>query len=172
MRLTTNVSSIFDRIIDYLAIVAIVLMAFAWLLVCVEVFIRYFLDRSIVWSAELTGYILVHITFLSTTWLLKREGHVNVDIVLNQLNPQNRAFLNMSTSFLCVILCLAITWFTAEALWLSAQQGLHMVEHFLMPPKWAVHAVIPVGSLLLMVQFIRRGNGYLRSWRENRQTKV
>ncbi len=169
MRVVTKVNAVFDRVIYYAATFAVVLLAVAWLLVCVSVFLRYFLGGSIPWSSEVTEYILVAIPLLAAAWLLKKEGHIKIDIVVNRLNPRNQAVVNMVTSVLCIILWLVITWYSVEALWISAQKGLGMAEHFLSPPKWAVHAVIPVGSLLLTIQFIRRSSGYLRSWREHHQ---
>ncbi|MFC1980579.1 TRAP transporter small permease [Chloroflexota bacterium] len=157
-KLINKASSFFDRTINYLAIIGIVLLVFVWLLVCFDVFLRYSLGTSIVWSAEITEYSLVHITFLSSAWLLKKDRHIKVDLITSRLNVKNLAILDISTSILCIILWLVISWYSIDALLVAARQNLYMTEAFLMPPKWIVHAVIPLGSLLLVIELIRRVN--------------
>ena len=99
----------FDRILDYLAIVAMVLIVGNMLLVVVEVVMRYFFDKPVVWVIEITQYALVFMTFLATAWLLKREGHVIMDLIVNRLNEKGRHIANMITSFIAALVCLIIT---------------------------------------------------------------
>jgi len=164
MKLVIRLSSIFDRFVDSLVVLAIVLVAFAWFSICYDVFVRFFLGRGIIWLIEVIEYILLSVCFLGTTWLLRGEGHVTVDVVVDRLNPRTQALLNMVTSILGAITFLVVTWYGVEVAWGHFQTGLRL-ETTLAPPKYAVMAVIPVGSFLLTIQFIRRAYGYIQAWR-------
>lgn len=164
MRLLTKGAAVFDRIIGLLALLGASLLTFMMLAVCWEVVSRYFLGRGIIWVIEFSEYNLLFITFLGTAWLLKKEGHVKMDIVLTRLNLKNQLLVNSVTSILGAILCLVIAWSGAEVAWDHLQRGLHQPT-LIAPPDFPIFVVIPVGSFLLFIQFLRRSYGFLQSWR-------
>jgi len=129
-----------------------------------DVIWRYFLNRPLKGVTELAGYSLLYITFLGAAWLLKKEGHVKMDIVLNQLMPKNQALINAITSILVAICCLCATWYGARSAWEYFLTGYYEVSQ-LSIPVFHLSAVVSFGFLLLFIQFLRRGYGYLESWR-------
>ncbi len=154
-----NTNNIFDRIlertINITGILACALLLFSWLSVCAEVIFRYFLDRPILWVVEVTEYILVQITFLASAWLLNREGHVSVDLLVSNLNENLRTKFDLVTSIIGAIVCLILTFGGIVATWNVFQ------ENFIIPkqlgiPKYIVMIVIPIGCFLLFCQFLRR----------------
>ena len=160
MKSLTKIIAIFDRLIDVLVFLACVLLICATLLVGADVVLRYFLGRPIVWSVEITEYSLLYIAFLGAAWLLKKEGHVRVDVVLNQLNPRNQALLNTITSIFGAMVCLVIAWYSAETTWDHFVRGIPAMET-LHTPYFIILGIIPIGSFLLFIQFLRRTYGYL-----------
>lgn len=164
MKLLTMGSAIFDRITGLLALLGASLLTLMMLAVCWEVVSRYFLGRGIIWVIEFSEYNLLFITFLGTAWLLKKEGHVKMDIVLTRLNLKNQLLVNSVTSILGAILCLVIAWSGAEVAWDHLQRGLHQPT-LIAPPDFPIFLIIPVGSFLLFIQFLRRSYGFLGSWR-------
>lgn len=164
MQLTRRAVLIFDRCIDVLVYVALGLLVFAWLSVSADVIFRYFLARPISWATEVTEYILLHITFLGTAWLLRKEGHVNVDVLLMRLNPKNQALLNLVTSSICAVVCLILTWYGAVAV-LGLFQEHSIIPKQLDMPKYLMFIVIPLGYFMLFGQFLRRAYGFLSTWR-------
>jgi len=128
---------------------------------------RYFLNRPTVWTVEVTEYALLFLTFLGAAWVLKNEGHVRRDAVLNRLNPINRALLLTITSAIGAIVCLVLFLVTAESTYDVFQRGVHIAS-VLEPPKALILGVIPIGSFLLFIQFLRMARGNLRSWRASR----
>ena len=160
----TKFFHIFDRVLDVTAYIAFALLVFSWLSVCAEVLFRYFLRSPIIWVVEVTEYILVQITFLGSAWLLKKEGHVSVDVVTSHLSPKPRTFLHVITSFICAGMFLIFTWWGTVATWGVYRDQLYIPKQVGMP-KFLVMIVIPLGSLLLAVQFFRRANRGLSTWR-------
>ena len=164
MKLLTKVTAIFDRTIGSLAALASFLIIFIAVSVSTAVVMRYFLERPIFWVVEVSGYSLLYITFLAAAWLLKEEGHVKMDLLLNRLKPRTQALLNMITSIISAIALLIVVRYSARATWEYFQNDYY-VPGLLEPPQWAILVIIPIGSLLLSIQFLRRTYGYLINWR-------
>lgn len=155
MRFLKKLNSFFDGIIDGMAFLAGLLLLFTIFSICYEVLIRYFLMRPSTWSVEITEYILLYITFLGAPWLLKQKGHVKVDVVLNMLNIRTQRILNLITSLLGAIICLVLFWFGVLTTADHFMRKIPVIKS-LEVPKFILLAVIPFGSLLLCIQFIRQ----------------
>ncbi len=164
MKLMSRLAIVFDRTLDTLVFIACAILAFVALSIGAEVFMRYFLDSPIIWVVEISELSLLYITFLGTAWLLRREGHVSMDFVVNRLGPKNRGLLGAVTSVFGAIVCLIIVWYGTRITWYNLQTGAYL-ETLLEPSKGAILAIIPFGSFLLFIQFLRRTHGYFRSWR-------
>ena len=112
----------------------------------------------------MTEYSLLYMTFLGTAWVLKREGHVRMDLVLNRLNPTSQALANVLSSIAGAIICLVITAYGVKVCWDLYQSGQYFAA-FLKPPKFIILAIVPVGCFLLFIQFLRRTYGYSKDLR-------
>ena len=167
MKGVTKYDQIFDRILDVTAYITFGLLIFSWFSVCAEVICRYFLRQPIIWVVEVTEYIMVHITFVGSAWLLKKEGHVVVDVVTSRLNPKAKTLLLIITSMICFIVFLILTWWGAVATWGAYREHLYIPKQLEMP-KFLVMLVIPFGSLMLAGQFLRRANTAISTWRSFR----
>lgn len=165
MKLQAKASAIFDRTIILLAVLAGILLIVMMLSVNFEVAMRYFLGSPTKWVMDVTQSILLYITFLGTAWVLKREGHVKMDMVINRLKPRTQAMVNIITSISAAIPWLVITCYTANVTWDHFQRGFIMMRTALYMPSAPILVIIPIGSFLLFIQFLRRAYGYLASYR-------
>ena len=129
-----------------------------------EVVMRYFFNRPLLWVVEVTGLTLLYITFLVAAWVLRREQHVKMDMVLSRLSPRTQAILNIITSTLSAVIFLAITWYGAWATWEHFKAGYYTSTTMEIPYVYVL-IIIPIGSLLLFIQFLRRIHGHIRSFR-------
>ncbi len=164
MKLLKKVASVFDGITNFLALLAAVLLILIMLSVTYDVVMRYFLGRPQIWVVEIAEYALLYITFLGAAWLLKKDGHVRMDLLLSRLNPEAQAILNTITSIIGVAACLTLTWYSTQVTWTYFQEGRYMNTALFFPIA-PILLVIPVGSFLLFIQFLRMNYGYLGSWR-------
>ncbi len=155
MNLLNKIANAFDRIIGILASLGACLIAFTIFSVTFEVVMRYFLNRPSIWVVELNAYSLLFITFLGTTWLLNKEGHVKVDLLLNHLKPGIQALLNVVSSILGAFVSLVIALGSTVATWEAFQIGYKAATE-LAAPKWILLSIIPICSFLLFLQFLRR----------------
>jgi len=157
----------FDSILKICAFLSGLLLIFTTLSVCIEVVMRYVFNQPLTWVDEITEYILLYITFLGTAWLLKKDEHVIIDLLLVRLREKSRVILGVVASALCILSCSALVWYGARVAWDHYQRGVYNPT-LLEFPKGPIIAIIPVGSLLLLIQFLRRMVGYLNAWSELR----
>jgi TRAP-type C4-dicarboxylate transport system permease small subunit len=133
-----------------------------------EVIMRYFLRSPLVWVVEISEVLLLFITFLGAAWVLKKEGHVKMDIVLSRFKPRAQAMANVVTSILSAIVVSLLVWYGILVTLEHYQRGLYQPT-LLEIPNAAVLFIIPLGALLLVIQLIRRAYMYILVWKEHRQ---
>lgn len=131
------------------------LIAGMMLLVVAKVAMRYFFNSPIVWVIDITEYAMLFITFLGIAWLLKKEGHVIMDLLLDRLNQKGRHLATAITSFVAAIICFIITWY-GVVVGLDWYNINYFYQGALDIPAFYLEAVIPVGMLLVTIQFLRR----------------
>lgn len=158
------VRKVFDQILmgtGYFAgIVCVVMM----LSITYDVIMRYFFIRPTAWAIDISTLGLAFLTPIAAAWVLKREGHVKIDVIMSRLNPKNQALINGITSLLALLACLVFLWKGCEMTWETYRTG-ELLHRSLEIPKPIVLWPLPFGALLLCVQFVRRVGGYLHSFK-------
>ncbi len=168
MKSGSRVFSFFDHVSGVFTFLAGGLTLFLTLLISADVVMRYFFNHPLENVDEITEHALLYLTFLSAAWVLKKGGHVQIDIIYNQLGPRFRAILDLLNPILGAAVCLALTWFSAEATWLAFRRGTVFATTWSLL-RWPILMVIPIGSLLLFVEFVQEVFANLQKWksREN-----
>jgi len=164
MKILTKFVSIYDRTIDIVAIMAVVILVFVLLSVCAEVFMRYFFNSPLIWVVEVSEESLLYIAFLGTAWVLKKEGHVTMDIVLNRVEHRTQALLGIISSIIGVGICLVLTWYGAKVTWEHWLRGIYQATTLNIPNAYVL-VIIPIGSFLFFIQFLRRTYKYIGEFR-------
>ena len=167
MGVISKLGRVFDSAIGIMARLSDVILVFLMLSVCADVILRYFFNRPQAWIVEISEYLLLYITFLGAAWVLRKEGHVIVDILIDRLTPRTRATLGIISSVIGTFVCLVVFWFGALETLDIFRRGVRnpSVLEF---PKGPLVAIIPFGSFFFMIQFIRRTFGFLRTFRDSR----
>lgn len=166
-KLLTKATAIFDRILDFFVFLAGVALSFMLLSICAEVVMRYFLNRPLVWVMEISEFGMLYVTFLGAAWLLRKGGHIRIDLFIKLLKPKNELLVNIVTFSLSAVACLVLVWYGGESVWYNYQSGSYMPTQ-LEPPKWIIVAIIPLGSFLLFIQFLRNIQEDFHKWRSSR----
>ncbi|MBI4186761.1 MAG: TRAP transporter small permease [Chloroflexi bacterium] len=162
-----KIAAFFDHILAAFAALAAVILILITLGVTADIVMRYFLRRPITGMAEITEYSLLWITFLVGAWLLKKDWHIRMDILINRLKPRAQNLVSALTSFVAAIACLVTAWYGAIDTWESVKGG-YVEWTTLQPPLAPIIAIIPIGSFLLFIQFLRTTYGYIQGWRTQR----
>jgi TRAP-type C4-dicarboxylate transport system permease small subunit len=99
--------------------------------------------------------MLLYMGFLAGAWVLRGDGHVKIELLVEALPPRAQAVLHTVTSWVGAVVCGLFFCFSAFFTWETFLTG-EVLFRSVHVPKWAVLAAIPVGLLLLTLQFIRR----------------
>ncbi len=164
MRLLDKGKSVFDGTINVLAVLGAIIIVFVFVTVSLEVVLRYFLHNPMNWVVQTAQYSLIFITFLGAAWVLRLDKHVTMEIVLNRLQPRNQNLLRAITSIAGALICLVLVIYGIQVTLDLFQRGIYDPQ-VLDVPMAPLVAVIPLGSFMLFLQFLRRGYGYLERWR-------
>ena len=152
---------VFDLIVDGGAILAAVLMVAVMLTTTIKVVFRYGLREGLIGIDQISGTMLLYITFLGAAWVLRREEHVTLDLLVGRIGPEVRRQLLIWGSVAGALVCLAVSGFGTFETVTSWQRGIRIPAELEIPR--AINLVaIPVGCLFLGLQFVRRA---WRHWR-------
>ena len=165
MELITKAERVFDIILGLMLIIIGALIVFMMLAVGADVVLRSFFRAPLKWVFDVTEIILLYITFLGAAWVLKKEGHVKIDLIVNQLNPRIQALLGIASSIIGLFICWVLVWYGVQVTQGQFQRGIYEATA-LETPTGVIILAIPIGGFLLFIQFLRRGYGYLRRWKQ------
>ena len=161
MKQTKKIDGIFKAIVNILAVCGALIVLFMMLSISIGVMTRFLFHRSLVWLTEISGYGMVFMTFLVAAWVLREEGHVRIDLLVDRLNPKKRAFLEFITSLAGAVVCLVITAYGFIVTLDHLKRGVFTATDLEIP--WAILlSVIPIGALALSIQFLIRAWGYFK----------
>ena len=114
-----------------------------------EVVGRYFFNTPSDWSLELSGYLLVALTYLGAPFTELEEGNIRIDFLYARFSPRTRAYADV---FICLI---AMCW-TGMLMWQGWLLALDSWEisacssEAMAWPLFPSQVLIPIGSLMLM----------------------
>ncbi|MFH1488769.1 MAG: TRAP transporter small permease [Pseudomonadota bacterium] len=146
---------ILDRVIGFMAFIAGLLLVAAVLIVCFEIFMRYFVHRPQVWTVEVCEYILFSMAFLGAPWLLKMGGHVNIDIFVAQLRPRRKRIMELISASVGIIISFIICWFSITTSYECYSSGV-LLTKTLNVPKHYFLMLIALGYFFLLLEFARQ----------------
>lgn len=146
---------VFDFILNGLAAVAAVLLVTMMLITVLRVVLRAGFNIGLLGVDQIAGILMVYVTFLGAGWVLRKDGHVAVDLVLVHLPPPVRRTIEIIGSLVASAACLVIAYYAVFAVKLSLERGILVAAEFEIP-RAVYLVVIPVGCALLGIQFLRR----------------
>jgi len=131
------------------------------LLILVTLFIGYVILARIIhisspaWITQFTEYALLWMTFLGTAWVLGRDRHIAIDLITSHLGTHTKLVFDISHHFVGCAVCLVLCYFGVVTAWSMIERGVVDVQ-VIDIDKYKVILVIPLGFLLLALQFLRK----------------
>ena len=142
---------ILDKITGGFAAISALLIVVMMASIVYDVIMRN-LFQPTVWAQPISEIILVYSTFFAVAWVLRRDGHVNFNLFSDRLKPYGRALLNTVAYVIGTLICLVLLWQSTYKLFNLIREGYTPITAFAVP-EWTTYVAIPVGSLLLSIQF-------------------
>ena len=111
--------------------------------------------RTLIGIDQISGTMLLWITFLGAAWVLRREEHITIDLVFSNISPEAQRWLGVVNSIICALVCLVLTVYGLTEVITSWQRGIRIPAEIEMP-RYLNLMVIPLGTFFLWLQFMRR----------------
>jgi C4-dicarboxylate transporter DctQ subunit len=121
-----------------------------------HVFSRYIDPRLAVgWGDEVVVYLTVWAIFLSTSQLVRTDGHVRPDIVLRLMPASGQRVMEIFNCLVALAFCIGLVWCGVDivAQSLAADERSITGLEF---PMWIYYAALPVGSALMVARYVIR----------------
>jgi len=117
-----------------------------------EVIMRYIFNAPTSWAQEVSIYLFMWTMFAGAAYTLEQGKHVRIDLLIYRLSPAARRRLEIFTGALGLIFSLVVTYQGYEMV-MAAFKYHKLSATPLRFPMWIPQASLPVGFLLLSVQF-------------------
>lgn len=136
--------------ISVAALIAIVLMIVA------VVITRYVFSYSLRNFDEIVGYLVVVIVYGGAAYTQRRDMHIRVPIVVDELPDGIRKGFEIATEIAALIFVLVVfIWLTFSVSFQSYQVG-NISNSSLETPMWIPQMIVPLGSAIFAVEIIRQ----------------
>ncbi len=125
------------------------------LVVCFDVFTRYFLKSSSVGVQELEWHLFALIFLVSAAYTFKDDRHVRVDVFYTNFSQKTKAWVDLFGSLILLLPFSIITIIASKQFVLSAffiQES--SPDPGGLPARYLLKAVIPIAFLLVALQAI------------------
>jgi len=148
-----------SRWIDYSSdtggVIAAVCLMGVTCIVALEVVMRYIFNSPTTWVSEMSVYLCMAIGLLGAAYALKNDSHFSITIVIDRLTAKNRRRMKIVTHLMGLAYSAVFVYKGAAMSWFSydiedVSTGLLEV------PLWIPWLLVPIGGLLLSLQFINK----------------
>ena len=142
-----------DKFISKSGQVIFWLTALLVLLVCYDVFTRYFLRSSSVAVQELEWHIFAIIFLLGAAYTLKTDNHVRVDVFYSKFSDRGKAWVNLFGTIIFLIpFCLLLIFASKNFVLNSFNIAETSPDPGGLPARFMLKSIIPIAFLLILLQ--------------------
>ena len=146
---------LFDKLVVSIAILLGLLTVFMMLIISADVSTRLILGTQILpGTTEICEWIILVVPFLGGAWVLRNDGHVRMDIVINKFSNRTQDLLRTITSSLSAIACTIFSYFVFQNGWKDAITGYYKLSVMNLP-RAPFEFIMVFGLILLTIEFIR-----------------
>ncbi len=118
----------------------------------IQVFCRYVLQNSPMWTEELARYMFIAASLSAAVVAMDMGSHMEVDIITAKLHENPKKMLRLITYVLIIAFCAAVTKFGVELSMKTMSQpspAMHI-------PIGLVYATIPIGCLGMILVAVEK----------------
>lgn len=133
------------------------------IIVSLEILGRGFLGFSLLWSEELSRYLLIWTAYMGAAAATRDGSHIRVEFLLHLLPSRWAHRLELFDTALCLLFTLALVYAGFLLVEDSRFLGLSPTDSNLPVPIWAFQAIVPLGfalmSLRLAITLVQQASG-------------
>ncbi len=154
-----------DRIFHFFAVLISLILILMTLTIGYSILMRALRLPGPVWIVQFNEYAMLFATFLGAGWLLSKGKHVSVELLVTRFSPRSQKVFEIIHSLMGIGLCATLFWYGTLTTFENFKRKVIHVQAVDVPMAYILF-VIPLGFLLLSLQFIRNlleGIGELRN---------
>jgi len=125
------------------------------LIICYGVLMRYVFGSPSIWVTEFSVYLCIAVGFIGASYTLKNNEHFAITIVVERLSPRKHKILKIVTDIMGIVYSLVFVWKGIDMVIFSYTFG-DTSEGLLAIPLWIPELLVPIGGVLLLLQFLNR----------------
>jgi len=122
-------------------------------LVAADVIMRRVFNAPLIFADEVAGYLLVLVTMMGVGYTLQEDGHIQVNMVYDQLSPRKKAFMKIGLCGIGIFYTGILLILTGQLTWESYQ-----AKAFAPTPSqillFPFQIFMPIGCALFLFQMI------------------
>jgi TRAP-type C4-dicarboxylate transport system permease small subunit len=146
-----NILSIsFSKISEIISVVFLILL---FLSVLYEVIARTIFNQPTIWANELVGYFLVSASFIGSSYVLRHNKHLVIDLLISKLNKKLKIIFELIANLISFFFCFFVFIYGLKLVQISFILGVVSVSE-LRIPLWIPKLVIPLSFLFLSLEFL------------------
>lgn len=146
---------IYARLLDWLGVAAGAAFALIAVATAYDVLARSAAGVTVKGLADLVEYALFAATFLAAPWLLRQNGHVQVDFIVSSLPASVAAIVRRAADGVGLAVCVILLVYAVRVTYRSWSNHSVVLKTFVFP-EWWLYAVVVVSMALLALEFVRR----------------
>lgn len=158
MEASNSNKSIFSILDDYTEKIENGVMGLGMIAISIIVFsnviTRYFFNFSLVWSEELSRYIVVWVTFFGISSCARYEEHVKIDLLLNTLKGVPNFILTLTIRIISLVTSIYLSYISI--LFTIKQFSTGNKSIAIAIPIWAIYLSSAIGFVLLSYVYARK----------------
>ncbi len=148
-------SAAYERLLNFLAAIAALILLGAVLLVTADIVLRNLTRVGFPWANEVSEYALFFITVLTAPWLLRRGQHIRLDLLLAALPARVAWAMEIVADLVGFAVCVVLVRYSLIMTWDSWRLNSITIKNLVFP-EWWILAPLLVCFILLAVEFVFR----------------
>mgnify|MGYP001822356004 CR=1 FL=1 len=127
-----------------------------WLMISViaSVVMRNIGVQPFAWLFTSSEYGLLYMTMLGAPWLVRKRGHVHIELVTSVLSEGLRRIVSRSVATGCVVVCLVLAWKGIDLFLTNVERGDFDTRAYYYP-RWLLTITFPLSFSIMAVEFSR-----------------
>lgn len=109
-KIVDGASKVIDPIVRWIYNIGVFILALMMFLTATDVFLRYFFDRPILGSYEISEFMMAALAAVTIGHAAKIDAHVNVDLLYTRLPRRTQYVVSVLTNLICVVFFSLMCW--------------------------------------------------------------
>ena len=154
MQALATASRLYGALVTALAVVAAAILVWLMLAVVASVLMRNLGLQPFAWLFTSTEYGILYMTMLGAPWLVRKRGHVHIELVTAKLPKAAQRAVSRAVALGCVLVCAYLGWRGFLLVQTNlARMDFDVRAYFF--PRWLLTIAFPVSFGLMAIEFAR-----------------